>query len=268
MRSRTGESVGVPLLPSLPNLRDLGGHRTQDGRAVRRNRFLRSPRLAGLSDADKDRLCQMDIALFIDFRGLEERAAAPVDLPAELLSRCLSLPIEPGSLPLLRAAEASGTASEPAIRDIMSETYSNYVLRYHGVYAAFLRALASQEGAIVFHCSAGKDRTGFAAALLLSVLGVSDAAIAADYLRTNTDWQPSLDPRTPEAYRNALHRAHMAYLKAAFVQLDRHHGGAGAFAAEAFGGTRQRDAFRARETCIPRNRDGSSPMGGLSNDES
>lgn len=268
MPSRTSGSGVVPLLASLPNLRDLGGHRTQDGRAVRRNRFLRSPRPAGLSDADKDWLCQMDIALFIDFRGLEERAAAPVDLPGKLLSRCLSLPIEPGSLPLLRAVEASGAVSESDIRDIMSETYSNYVLRYHDVYAAFLRALAHQEGTVIFHCSAGKDRTGFAAALLLSVLGVSDAAIAADYLRTNTDWQPSLDPQTPKAYRNALHQAHMAYLKAAFVQLDRHYGGAGAFAAEAFGGVRQRDAFRARETCFARNRDGSGPMGGISNDES
>ncbi|MDF1777116.1 MAG: tyrosine-protein phosphatase [Rhizobiaceae bacterium] len=252
MPEQTTHAFAAPLLPSLPNLRDLGGHHTRDGRQVRRNRFFRSPRLTDMTAADRQWLSDRDIAMFVDFRGVQERAVAPLDLPAALLPLRISLSIEPGVGPLLRAVEAKAPASDADVHAIMVELYTNYVRRHGAIFAEFLRLVAEEKNrATVFHCSAGKDRTGFAAALLLTILDVPQETIMEDYLRTNDDWVPPADIQhgVPAAYRSALLGVRAAYLDAAFAELDRNHGGAEAFAAAALGGQAQLMAFRERETC-------------------
>ena len=124
------------------------------------------------------------------------------------------------------------------VRQIMIDGYRAYVSAHAGVYARFLRLLAESDAPVVFHCSAGKDRTGFGAALLLAALGVPKAGIEADFLRTNDDWQPPADigERVPESYRRALLGVEIAYLDAAFEVLDREHGGAIQFARDVLGG--------------------------------
>jgi protein-tyrosine phosphatase len=224
-------------LISLGNFRDLGGLPLASGGVTRHGRLYRSPRLTGLTDADIAMLEGQAIAAIVDFRGEHEAEAAPVALPPALMQRRLSFAIEPQSGARIRAAEAIGEVSHEIVHAIMVESYRGYVTDHAETYARFIRLVAAAEGPVVFHCSAGKDRTGFGAALLLAALGVTQEAIVADYLRTNTDWVPPADigARVPESYRRALLGVDAAYLAAAFDMLDRDHGGAERFARRALG---------------------------------
>lgn len=238
------------LLPSLGNFRDLGGMPAGEGRSIRRNVFYRSPRLTGLSAEDMVWLDGRGIGAIVDLRGVEEALGAPIAVSPGLLERRVALSIEPGSSARIRAAEAKGPVTFEMVRQIMIESYRAYVSSYAGVYARFLRLLAQSDAPVVFHCSAGKDRTGFGAALLLAALGVSKADIAADFLRTNDDWQPPADisERVPQSYRQALLGVEIAYLDAAFEVLERDHGGAIQFARDVLGGRQALYDFRVRVT--------------------
>lgn len=236
------------LLPSLGNFRDLGGLPAGEGRSVRPNLFYRSPRLTGLSLEDSAWLDARGFGAIIDLRGTEEARSAPNAVSPELAARRLSMPIEPSASARIRAAEAEGPVTFEIVRNIMIDGYRAYVSTYAGVYASFLRFLAQSEAPVMFHCSAGKDRTGFAAALLLSALGVPKDAIVTDFLRTNDDYRPPADSTVPESYRKALMGVEIAYLDAAFETLEREHGGAMQFAREALGGRQALYDFRARVT--------------------
>ncbi|SFZ85505.1 protein-tyrosine phosphatase [Devosia enhydra] len=236
-----------PLLPSLGNFRDLGGLPLGSGGRVRSSRLYRSPRLTGLAEADLATLDGYGIVALVDFRGRAEAEAAPVALSPQLMSRRIGLPIEPQAGARIRALEAFGEVSHEAAHAIMVESYRAYVTDHADTYARFIRLVAEADGAVVFHCSAGKDRTGFAAALVLAALGVPEDAILADYLRTNRDWQPPVDiGGVPASYRRALLGVDEAYLAAAFAVLNRDHGGAEHFARAALGGSEEAFArFRA-----------------------
>lgn len=238
------------LLPSLGNFRDLGGLPAGEGRMIRSQLFYRSPRLTGLSAKDSAWLNAQNIGAVVDLRGIEEALAAPIGVSPKLAARRVALSIEPRASARIREAEAQGPATFEIVRDIMIEGYRAYVSAHADVYAKFLRLLAASETPVVFHCSAGKDRTGFGAALLLAALGVPRAAIEADFLRTNDDWQPPADigERVPESYRRALLGVEVAYLDAAFDALERQHGGAIQFARDALGGRQALYDFRMRVT--------------------
>ncbi|MET3901107.1 protein-tyrosine phosphatase [Devosia sp. UYZn731] len=238
------------LLPSLGNFRDLGGLPAGEGRTIRLRLFYRSPRLTGLSAEDTAWLDVQDIGAVVDLRGVEESLAAPIAVSPALTGRRVALSIEPSASPRIRAAEAQGPATFEMVREIMIDGYRAYVSAHAETYAKFLRLLAATEAPVVFHCSAGKDRTGVAAALLLAALGVPKAAIEADFLRTNDDWQPPADigERVPESYRRALLGVELAYLEAAFDALERQHGGAVQFARNALGGRQALYDFRMRVT--------------------
>jgi protein-tyrosine phosphatase len=238
------------LLPSLGNFRDLGGLPTGEGRIIRSGLFYRSPRLTGLSAEDSAWLDGQNIGAIVDLRGVEEALTAPIGVSPTLAARRVALSIEPNASPRIRKAEAEGPATFEIVREIMIEGYRAYVSAHAEVYAKFLRLLAASKAPVVFHCSAGKDRTGFGAALLLAALGVPKAVIEADFLRTNTDWQPPADigERVPESYRRALLGVEVAYLDAAFDTLERQHGGAIQFARDALGGRQELYDFRMRVT--------------------
>ena len=128
----------------------------------------------------------------------------------------------------------------------MTETYRDFVRANAETFARFLALLAEVEGEpLLFHCTAGKDRTGFAAALILHALGAEPDAIAEDFLASNALWRP--DPQvaamTPQVAHAALHKVSPGYLEAAFEELDRAHGGPQAFADKAMGGEARRRAW-------------------------
>jgi protein-tyrosine phosphatase len=166
------------------NFRDMGGYATTDGREVRRGSLYRSDSLHRLSADDLEALAALGIRGVVDLRTAEE----------------------------LTATGRVADHGERAFRHIpCDDPIQDYLLPRAELYLAFAQArgpqlaaafefVAHEQGPIVFHCMAGKDRTGVLAALLLATLGVPDATIAADYSLTERSvpalfaWASEHDP--------------------------------------------------------------------------
>ena len=118
-----------------------------------------------------------------------------------------SLPIEPTVVAALRAELAAGAALSSAdALEIMRESYRNYVRHNTPQLPRAVRAISLEDRApLVIHCTAGKDRTGFACALILHALGVPDEVIAEDYLLTNRFYRrdPAAASDLPDDVRQA-----------------------------------------------------------------
>lgn len=246
-RTSNGEPVRhAPILPRFPNLRCLGGIPAADGRHVRENRFLRGPVPLALTSRESGILAALDPGLLIDFRHAKEAQAAPVSLPPALAARRVSLPIETGSHLRVTAGQP---LTERAARDAMLATYRDFAKRHLDVFAAFLRlSAAADDRPVLFHCTAGKDRTGFAAALLLAGLGAPRVALLEDFLRSGALWSPdpALQARLPEVFHPAVFGVDPAYLEISLDTLDREQGGAEAVARTALGGETALQAWRDR----------------------
>ncbi len=238
-----------PFIASHPNLRCLGGIAAVDGRRVRALRFLRAPALTGLLPDEAAWLESLDPAVIIDFRGDSEVTGDLVNWPQALAARRLSLPVVASAENRFHAAVAAGTTTPETFRALMAETYRDFVRVHHATFSRFLRAVA-EAGAqpVLFHCTAGKDRTGVAAALLLLALGAPRDAIMADFLATAALWTPgeSLRARMPAAAHDAVFGVEPAYLEAALEELDALPGGLDHFLHEALGGVAARAAFAER----------------------
>lgn len=235
------------LMPSLSNFRDLGGI-ALGGRRLKKGLFYRSPRLTGLSPADLAWLERQDVETIVDFRGIAERNAAPLALGTALMTRRRSLPIEPTMGERLRKLDGKNQRNDAAAVNAISASYRDYVQNNLSTFSAFLQVCARAKGSVIFHCSAGKDRTGFAAALLLSALGASWDDIIKDYLRTRTDWQIPSDIRAEAsaAGLDLLLGVDQRYLESAFDELHQMGETAQTFAQTLLGGAKNLETFRRR----------------------
>lgn len=168
------------------NFRDLGGYRTTGGRRVRYDKLFRSANLAELTDGDHEILDGLGLRWIVDLRGIEEAAMMPARLPSDYAASRMPLPIEPKAGAALRELLAQGTATaDDAIR-LMHGSYRAYAADYCDVYSRFLHHMLEAENhPILFHCTAGKDRTGFGAAIILRALDVPWDTVVYDYLLTN-----------------------------------------------------------------------------------
>src|SRR6266436_8638 len=234
-------------LAGASNFRDLGGYRARDRRAVRWRQIFRSNHLGHLTEADIEVLRPLGLKSAFDFRGTEERVAAICGLAGIAVH---SLPIEPTVVASLRARLADGVplSSADAV-EVMRESYRNYV-RYNTPSLRALFALLLEDRApLVIHCTAGKDRTGFACALILHVLGVADDVISEDYLLTNRFYRrdPSASTDLPEEVRQVLASVQPPFLAAAFEAIDADYGDLESYLAGGLGlGTAERTALQAR----------------------
>ena len=217
--------VTPALLQGASNFRDVGGYPTTNGQRVRRGQVFRSDHLAGLSDADVARLQAMGVGHSLDFRGVAEYTATPYDIPGV---QRVALTIEPTVIARMQALVAQGIVptTEETV-ELMRETYRDFVNRNAGTYGRFMKHLLEQPTPQVFHCTAGKDRTGFAAALLLSALGVDRGTIEHDYLLTNQLYRrdPSLEGKGHPHVMKVLWQVQPEFLHAAFEAVDAQHGG-------------------------------------------
>jgi len=237
------------VLDGAHNFRDLGGYATEDGHTVRWGLFYRSDDLSELSDADLARLRGLGIKLVCDFRSPAEKASEPDRLPSENPPAMLELPIldESFSPAALREKITSGDLGDTDLRQMMIEANRLFATRYAPRYAAmFERLLQPGQLPALVHCTAGKDRTGFAAAVVLRTLGVPEETVYEDFLLTNhyTAAQierplwiirlVSLFRTDPEQVRPVL-GVERAYLEAAFSEIQRQYGGFDAYRREALG---------------------------------
>jgi protein-tyrosine phosphatase len=212
-------------LQGAANFRDLGGYPGQGGRPVRWRRLFRSDHLAGLTEADKSLLAGLGLAKAFDFRGEAERAAVTYELPGVTQH---SLAIEPTVVQRLQDLLSSGQALTPErTAELMTELYRALVNDQAHRFAEFFEQLLQAEGPVVFHCTAGKDRTGFAAALILLALGVPRALVLEDYLLTNRVFRhpPAAQGVLPAEVLAVLWRVQPGFLEAALHAVDTDHGG-------------------------------------------
>lgn len=211
-------------LAGASNFRDLGGYPARGGRAVRWRQIFRSNHLGHLTEADVEVLRGLGVRSAFDFRGTEERVAALCDL-AEITVH--SLPVEPTVVAALRAKRAGGaTLSSADALEVMRDSYRNYVRHNTASFRALFAHLLEDRAPLVIHCTAGKDRTGFACALILHALGVPDDLISEDYLLTNRFYRrdPNASSDLPEEVKQVLASVQASFLAAAFETINADYG--------------------------------------------
>jgi protein-tyrosine phosphatase len=212
-------------LAGASNFRDLGGYPARDGRAVRWRQIFRSNHLGHLTEADIAVLRGLGVRRAFDFRGTEERVAAMCGVEEIAVH---SLPVEPTVVAALRARLASGVALSSAdALEVMQDSYRNYVRQNTPSFRALFAHLVVDHAPLVIHCTAGKDRTGFACALILHALDVPDNLISEDYLLTNRFYRR--DPAAssndlPEEVRQVLASVEASFLAAAFEAISADYG--------------------------------------------
>ncbi len=180
-------------LQGMNNTRDLSGMTAAEGRRIQPGKLYRSGHFFGATDADLA-FIRENVSLIVDFRSAKEVQEKPdPELPGV---EYLHLPaVDSLAAGVSRDAESDEeafdmVAQEPEkARNYMIRNYASFVANAFTVsqYRRFLQLLLQpREKAILWHCTAGKDRTGFAALLIQTLLGVSEADIRKDYLATNT----------------------------------------------------------------------------------
>jgi protein-tyrosine phosphatase len=182
--------------------------------------LFRSDHLGALDESDAQRILALGITRVLDFRGVQERSTAMCRLPEVTVH---SLPIEPTIVQKLNELVAAGhrlTAADVTAH--MQDTYRGFVRHNTPRFAQFFAHLLASNEPTVFHCTAGKDRTGFAAALLLKALGASDEEVMHDYLLTNERLQLPDVSRLglPREAMEVLWRVQPGFLHAAFDEVD------------------------------------------------
>ena len=204
-------------LEGVSNLRDLGGWPTKDGRRVRRGQVFRSAALHALTDADIAALRDLGVRHVVDFRGDGERERWPTKLRDGVTIH--ELTIQPTIGASLRdLVQDPNSTAEDVVR-VMRAAYGSYITDWHHRYRAMFDLLLHEEPApLLFHCTAGKDRTGVAAMLLLGALGVDEETIHDDYLATNRLWRRDAEVSAglPKQVADTLLSVQPAFLEAAW----------------------------------------------------
>ena len=243
-------SERVLNLEGCRNFRDLGGYATAGGRRVRWGRLYRSGSMSGFSEAAYAQLASLGVRAICDLRTTMERDAQPVDwrrVP-DLSYWARDYDMSFGDL---REVLASDLPTAERARASMVSAYRQLPFEQAPAYAELFRALAAGELPLVFNCSAGKDRTGVAAALILRVLEVPEATIVEDYLLSNDayDRAASVTAERMSALGPGIVDAVMgvdaSYIHAALAAVDAAHGSVEAYLETRLGvGPREVDQIR------------------------
>ncbi len=177
----------------IENVRDLGGLLRADGRRTKSGLLLRAGRLTNATDADVRQLADLGVRHIVDLRDASECERAP-DRPVPGAAY-YALPALPRLTDNFKPVDdPSYTAAE--VRTDFRRIYQLLAQSNEAAeaYTAFFRVLLGSGGApVLFHCTQGKDRTGVAALLLLTALGIDEDTILRDYLLTNEFTQGILD---------------------------------------------------------------------------
>ncbi|UCB51328.1 MAG: tyrosine-protein phosphatase [Deltaproteobacteria bacterium] len=234
-----GQSLGIT---SVPNLRDMGGYKTNDGRTVARGLVYRSNQLSGISPGDMEKLANLKLKNAYDLRTVEERKKRPEELPLGVNYVVLDVLADspqagPAQLEKLmqdpkgaNAALGGGKVEagfQQSYREFVSLPSAKLEFR-----KLFLALGDQKKLPALFHCTTGKDRTGWAAAALLTLLGVPKDKVVEDYLRSNDYILPAYkkaidafvagggDPAIPRAILGVKKE----YLNAAFDEMQKKYG--------------------------------------------
>ncbi|WP_029289259.1 tyrosine-protein phosphatase [Cellulomonas sp. HZM] len=234
----------------LGNLRDVGGGPTSDGGTVARGVAYRSAELADERIVDDPDLARLAVRTVVDLRTAAERDTRPdhvpagadhvvldvlADMPTSAAGRVNALFGDPGGL-----ARALGGVD---LAEQMRETYRQLVVSDSArrAYAAFVRVVVDPDRTpVLFHCTAGKDRTGWAATILLLAAGADEAAVAEEFLAVNPAVRATFAPLLAQLGEHADLVAPMLevradYLAAALAQVSESYGSFDAYLGDGLG---------------------------------
>ena len=210
------------------NVRDLGGHPTEDGRTTRFGAVVRADSVRALSDAGWDALLAYGVSRIVDLRLRSELA---LDAPRELDVKVVHVPLlqiddeEWAEIDAIFDAQPDAAGSTRAV-------YLEFLERRRPQFAQAFAAVAdAPEGTVVVHCQGGKDRTGLVVALLLRVVGVDVEAIVADYALSGPNlsertsaWVAETDDELERERRRRIGSAPAEAMVAVLEELERRYG--------------------------------------------
>jgi len=246
-------------LEGVHNFRDYGGYASAHGGAVKTGVLWRSAQHGDATDADLAAIHDLGITNVIDLRGPSERDSKPCRRHDDFSAQVWTYPEETAGLALHTEA-ADGVVTAAEARAAMIRLYQGIAFRENLIpmLRLYFDLLDRAEGSSLVHCVAGKDRTGFAVALVQHALGVDREAIMADYLLTNT--ASKLEERiAAQAFRDhpryaaldaaavrALWGVEADYLATALAAVEARHGTLDAYLAEVLGiDAARRETLRA-----------------------
>lgn len=234
-------------LKTIPNLRDIGGYRTTDGRWVKMGMIYRSDQLDRLSDSDLGAMGDLGLALVADLRTASERSREPDRLPAGAEHLVLDVAADSHGLggdmrqamTLINSGKGAAMLTE-ANREFVSLNSARTAYR-----ALLGRIGAEDAGPTLYHCTAGKDRTGWATAVILTILGVPRETVMADYLASNDYLRAKNEAilaaagsaSTPIAceHLEPVLGVRAAYIEAGFAEVDKRYGSFDRYVREGLG---------------------------------
>ena len=229
------------------NFRDLGGYKTEDGRTVKWGKIYRSDNLHFLTDEDLKYMKRLNIKSVVDFRSVEERESEPDRLNPDMKQLLLPIKFQPKELDndsiknLMKDLTFGDLDSSNLLRDFNIAIVEEFADEYKNF---FRHIIENNAEPFVFHCTAGKDRAGFASAMILTILGVPREKVIEDYLLTNTYVKDHVDDKMLEIEFKTFFRADTdnlrkinlveeRYIQAAFDTIDSKWGGMDRYISEA-----------------------------------
>ncbi|MCI1466352.1 MAG: tyrosine-protein phosphatase [Lactobacillus sp.] len=254
-------------LASVRNPRDLGGYLGQGDRMLLPHRLLRTGRINRLDEHDRAILQEMGLQTIIDLRTSKERAATPdPQLPGVEHYNVSISGREVGQVSpsIIKIHQQYQTDQYAGFKN-MCLNYRDFIEQPHSWYAfqQFFEILTDRPGAILYHCSEGKDRTGICTVFLLYLLGVEPAVIRADYLYSNVmleDYRQHLDAKVKQkhgslellATTRSLASVANEYLDTALIAINKEYGNLDQFLQKRVGMTpawkaKLQDQFLAKE---------------------
>lgn len=215
------------------NIRDLGGHFTEDGYQVRWGKLYRSGKLSDVKKKEFSRLSPLGLNTIVDFRTGIEKDKHEDKWPNIADIEMVPLSIGDSSISrkeILKRIKSPTFDPDALMQEVNQELVAKYSYRYKSFFD-YLKDDASYP--LLYHCSAGKDRAGFATALILSVLGVDKETIMDEYLMSNYYLHENMEKRVRQAAifygidrdnLRMLMNVDESYLEAAFSTIEKKYG--------------------------------------------
>ena len=233
-------------LEGTHNFRDLGGYTTIDGKKVKWGAIYRSDHLGKLKASSRDFFSSLDVHTLYDLRSLEDAARKPDILPATATIEAISLPVyEEGTsrksyYRMLRKAKPKDSVTH----QLLIDANRRYIEKHNAEFSTLLKDLATKkEGAFMYHCSAGKDRTGFTSAIILLALGVPKETVIRDYMTSNYYRTPHNKKLFRISFLVGIHAkvlrpiltVHPDFINEAFTAIEEHYGSVDNYLKEGLG---------------------------------